>query len=150
MKAIFLFIIFNLLYSFSSYAMPSCEEAWTQKQKPGFILRSKIFWTNNLKMANLQHMDLQNEYLGWMDLRGADLREADLQWAILRDADLRGANLEGAKLQWADLERADLRGVNLTGVNFQFAKLKRAQVTPEQAKYLKSQGLSGFVVVELE
>ena len=49
---------------------------------------------------------------------------------------------------FVNARKADLRDANLTGANLQGAKVNWAEVTKEQAEYLKSQGLSGFVVVE--
>ncbi len=77
------------------------------------------------------------------DLRGADLRGADLRFADLRFADLRFADL-----RFADLRFADLRWAVLQWANLEVAYLIGAKVTQDQAEYLKSEGLSGFVVVE--
>ena len=148
MKAIFLFITFNLLCPFSlAYAMPSCEEAWTVK-KPGLIIKAKIFFKMSLAGEDLTRMDLRGEdlesaklavaNLHGADLRGVDLVGADLREADLRLADLRGANLRDADLRWAGLAGADLRGAILTG----------ARVIPSQAEYLRTQDISGFVVEE--
>ncbi len=57
-------------------------------------------------------------------------------------------DLQGANLRWADLRGADLRRADLQWTNFRYADLEEAKVTAEQAEYLKSEGFSGFVVVE--
>ena len=47
-----------------------------------------------------------------------------------------------------NLREADLREANLYKAYLYKANLRRAKVTKEQAKYLREQGLSGFVIVE--
>ena len=68
------------------------------------------------------------DFINKEGFHSCDLREADLRLADLREADL----------YKADLYKVDLRGAGLTG----------AKVTQDQAEYLRSRGLSGFVVVE--
>ena len=83
------------------------------------------------------------------NLRGADLTREILNFANLSQADLRNAKVTNAMFHKADLSKADIRGANfeeaynLSGVN-----LNGTKVTQKQADYLKSEGHSGFVVVE--
>ena len=117
----------------------------------------------NLNGANLFRSSLQSSELAEAKLQNAKLIEANLQrvglvWANLENAILDGANLERANLRWAILKGADftrtnlryaiLVGANLERANFTEADLTGATVTQKQAEYLKSQGRSGFVVVE--
>ena len=140
MKVILLFIIFSLLCPSSlAYAMP-CEEAWTPKQlkKLSINIRAKIRFKMSLEGFNLKQRNLQGR-----DLSNMNLASARLQYASLRDTDLTNAYFVEANLYMADL-----RGAKLEGTNFYQANLYGAKVTKEQAEYLSSQGLSGFVVVE--
>ena len=77
------------------------------------------------------------------DLRGANLQGADLDRANLSFSDLRGANLAKASLVDAILAGTNLRYANLQGVN-----IKGAKVSLANAHYLRSKGLSGFVIIE--
>ena len=80
--------------------------------------------------------------------KGTDLSEAELRGEDLSNMDLRDADLYKADLTYTDLYRADLRGARLEEADFHGADLTEAKVTSDQAKYLTSRGLSGFVVVE--
>ena len=138
MKKTVLFIIFSLLCSFSlTYAMPSCEEAWTPK-KLTLSIRAKIILKMSMKRARLRRMDLQGQNLSNMNFEKADLREADL----------READLTETYFWQANLYQVDLRGAKLDGTNFYQANLYGAKVTKEQAEYLNGKGLIGFVVME--
>ena len=112
----------------------------------------------NFSGANLRFAELREA-----NLPGADFSKADLTGAILIVANLTGANFTGADMVGVNLYRANLTGADfrgadltfaylikadLTGADFRGADLTRAKVTPEQAKYLKAQDLSGFVVVK--
>ena len=66
----------------------------------------------------------------------------------LKMADLRGKDLRWANLSWANLRLADLQGALLYHAKFFGADLTGAKVTAKQAKYLKSQNITGFVIVE--
>ena len=137
--------------------MPSCEGAWTTKE-PSLDIKEKIFYRSSLEEA-----DLSNLYLIGVDLQGRNLQKANLFGADLQNARAEGANFRGAKLELADLRGARLQGANFTGANLVLADLRRAilrlanftganlrdtKVTFSQARYLRRQGLSGFVVVE--
>ena len=62
--------------------------------------------------------------------------------------DLSKANFQGAKLQGANLSGADLRNTRLNGADLREVSLTGAKVTNEQAKYLRTKGLNGFVIVK--
>ena len=107
----------------------------------------------DLRGANLFSANLHRAILPDADLRGADLTEADLRGANLfsanlAEADLFKADLFKANLQYANLQYADLQYADLFKADLREADLQGAKVTKEQVKYLKAQGLSGFVVVE--
>ena len=98
--------------------------------------------------TGIYNCDLRGEILIAVVLPGANLRGADLRGADLLLADLTGADLRGADLYKADLREADLRGADLTGADLTGVNLNNTKVTQDQADYLKSKGLSGFMVVE--
>ena len=82
------------------------------------------------------------------NLREANLQGADLRHTNLQEADLREANLQGADLRHTNLQEADLREANLEGIRWEGVDLSRVKVTREQEGYLRSQGRSGFIVLE--
>lgn len=114
----------------------------------GANLSPKGFWLwkqhADLRHADMRHADLRGANLQNADLSFADLRKADLRGADMRHADLRWASLLLAKLQGADLRLADLREADLREAVLRHADLRGAKVTPEQAKLLQYQGLTGF------
>lgn len=67
--------------------------------------------------------NLENAYLGGLDLRGINLR-----MATLRGANLTNTNLAGAILNYADLQGAKLTGANLTKARFERANLRYADL----------------------
>ncbi len=71
---------------------------------------------------------LEKYAAGVRDFRGVDLGEEVLSWLNLRGADLRGANLTGANLNWSDLTGADLRSANLTGADLNWTNLNQADL----------------------
>ena len=133
--------------------------------------RGLLKWTGfsraNLRGAKFISADLRGAGFSRANLEGAiftgaNLTDASFKNAILRDAVFLNANLTGAYFMGADLRGADLRGAKLyktvrtiwgrlnrvEGVFLNWAELEGAKVTKEQAKYLATQGYSGFVVVE--
>ena len=71
---------------------------------------------------------LEKYAAGERDFRGVDLSEEVLSWLNLRGADLRGANLSRANLNWSDLTGADLRSANLTGADLNWTNLSQADL----------------------
>lgn len=71
---------------------------------------------------------LEKYAAGERDFRGVDLGDEILSWLNLRGADLRGANLSGANLNWSDLTGADLRWANLTGADLNWTNLNQADL----------------------
>ena len=71
------------------------------------------------------------------------IKKTGIHKCNLRDANLQGADLRHTNLQEADLREADLQGIRWEGVD-----LSRVKVTREQEGYLRSQGRSGFIVLE--
>jgi Pentapeptide repeats (8 copies) len=81
----------------------------------GRHLESAVFYSADLRKADLEGAHLQGAQLKGASLQaaqlqGASLQAAQLQGASLRDAKLEGASLLDAKLEGALLDRADLHG----------------------------------------
>jgi hypothetical protein len=112
----------------------------------------------NLRLANLEGVDLVRADLRGADLvrtnlQGAklwlaDLREADLSGADLRGAELRGTTLQGANLARANLEGAELRGANLQGAMLAEAKLDKNTILPDGSKWRADSDLARFTDVQ--
>ena len=143
-----------VLLSFSGFAFAEAPQCTIENYRDIVFQDNAVPPKCDLRGADLGSFwpwdgaDMRGAKLRGADLRSADLRSANLQWADMRwadmrYADLRWANLRSANLQWADMRWADLRGVDLHNSN-----LRRAKVTPEQAKILQDQGLTGFEIVE--
>lgn len=81
-------------------------------------LRQQYLWDINLRGAVLSNSKLQRAYMFEVQLQGADLRKANMQ----------GANLISAQLQFAHLEEANLQGVLLYGANMQGANLTSVEI----------------------
>ena len=105
--------------------------------------RPKIGLMKYFKEKNFQEADLSHA-----DLTKADMYKAILPEASLIEADLREIRGYKINLSFSILQDANLQGVDLRGAQWERAVLKGAKITKRQAKYLKKQGLSGFVVVE--
>jgi hypothetical protein len=92
----------------------------------------------SLKDADLQGLDLAEEYLSGINLREAKLERADFSGAILVDVNfdyahlsevnLRKSNLRGAFLNFTDLRRADLKDADLKNAELYKTDLKQADL----------------------
>ena len=150
MKVIILYLI---LFSSGTWAA-TCQEGFVKRfvrsaksaSSKLIYLRyralSKLNFERILRGADLYKEDLRGANLSGMSFREMDLSGLDFRWAVLVKADFTGAILV----------KADFTGAQLNGANFSGAVLYGAKFTKEQAKVLKSQGLSakisGFVIVE--
>jgi uncharacterized protein YjbI with pentapeptide repeats len=91
--------------------------------------------------ADLQRANLQNAYLGRIDLPRADFFRADLSSASFKEGKVQGAqfyearlartrftraHLEGANFFGADLSRADFSGATLQGASFAHVSARRS------------------------
>ena len=165
-------IIFLLSFIFVSFCVTSgvktravASEKCNIENYQDFINKPGIH-NCDLRGANLKNEDFSFDNLKGADLRGAKLPKntmygADLAGADLRELDLRGVSLHAVNLTGADLREADLRGVSLQKLkpglkkvqvwfapDLREADLRGAKVTRSQADYLRTQGLSGFVVID--
>jgi hypothetical protein len=84
---------------------------------------------DNLEGVNLNHVDLTLANLTNANLTEADFTDANLRFANLTKADLTGANLWFTNLRRCNLTGTNLTGTNLTGADFTGAELKRADLT---------------------
>ena len=75
----------------------------------------------NLTNASLLNANLSNSTLSRIRLTNANLTDANLSGTELSGADLSGANLSGADLSGADLTGANLAGATGTDIDFQDA-----------------------------
>lgn len=73
--------------------------------------------------------DLRGAMLDGIDLRGRDLSGLDLTGAHLRRARLAGTKLVGTRLQGADLTGSDLSDADLSGADLADAQLIKANLT---------------------
>ena len=102
---------------------------------------NKDNYLNYIYRAGIFACNLQKTDLRYRNFKGADLRQS-----IGQGTDFRLTNLYDARFEGADLRNADFRGADLRQADFSQAKMNGAKVSPEQAKLLTAQGLSGFIV----
>jgi len=106
--------------------------AWNKWRQENPGIRPDLSHSNirikQLEGVNLKGACLRGAMLPGADLRGANLEDADLAGADLMEADLRGAWMGGADLRGANMMGADLRKADLTGVNLDGAILYRADL----------------------
>jgi uncharacterized protein YjbI with pentapeptide repeats len=88
----------------------------------GFPIRANLIGAD-LRVANLNQIDLSET-----DLCGAELADADLSGANLTNADLWTANLDGANLRGARLWNAKLNVISAKKASFFEADLSRAKL----------------------
>jgi uncharacterized protein YjbI with pentapeptide repeats len=89
--------------------------------------------------ADVQRANLQNAWLGEVELPAADFYRADLAGASLKEANLDGAKFYEARLARTRLVRASLRGANffgadLSGANLSGADLREASFDQARAR----------------
>ncbi len=173
MKTIFLLLSFSL--SLGAFAEKSFDVAERNRGKCN-ITNYKNF-INNLSFCNfsgtnlpeegltdlrakeLRHTNLAYAVMAGVDASGVDFTNANLQGVDLRDTKVDGALFQNANLKYADLRGLPLRNMSLAGKGWwgfgskqpQFemfdAELENTKVTQEQADYLDSIGIDGYVVV---
>ena len=80
-------------------------------------------------ILNLDHANLNNAFLGGVDLTEANLNAANLNHACLEGANLNDASLFVTCLDGANLRRAKLKRVKTLGVDLNHACLKEADLT---------------------
>ena len=117
------------------------------------ILRRADFTGANFTGADLYGVDCTlTKFTGATLIRTefvrADCKLAKFIGANMVNADLRGGNFYGADFTGANLTGVAFYGATVRGADFTGANLTGAVVSPSQAKYLTSQGISGFVILE--
>ncbi len=118
----------------------------------GRHLESAVFYSADLRKADLDGAQLQGTSLEGAELQSASLVNAQLQGALLSEAQLQGtrlydAHLQGASLQGTDLQgallfRAHLQGALLIYAQLQGALLHEAQLQGASLVYAELQGAS--------
>lgn len=77
----------------------------------------------NSNLPGMKPLQLANQILNDVSLRGSDLSRARLQGADLSNSYLEGANLGSSQLQGANLQTARMQGAMLAVANLQAARL---------------------------
>jgi hypothetical protein len=83
-------------------------------------------WVKLRRKKGKRSIDLDDQNLSGLRLRGVDLGWAHLNGANLRGTDLEGANLEHARFRQADLRKASLRAATLAQADLSRARCKGA------------------------
>ena len=154
MKAIIILLFLGLGSLVIANAPPICDIKNFHNfiNKPGVhkcYLAGADFSGQNLQRANLAGADLQAAKFEGADLSYANLQKAQVHAELVQLGVSRERLIEPTNFTGAILKGADLRGAWFNGTIFTGADLSGAIVTKRQAKYLKEQGVSGFIVKEL-
>ena len=114
-----------------------------------YLYQSKFTDSNcsdvNFYSSSMVYVNYENA-----NCEGAIFESAMIRMSSMRNANLRNASFYGANLYGTIFHGADLRGAIFSWANLYEADFTGAKVDPDLATYLTSQGITGFIVVEVE
>jgi uncharacterized protein YjbI with pentapeptide repeats len=111
------------------------------RQNSGDIPSSLISGIN-CTLPGLKPLQLSNQVLNAVRMRGANLTRSELQGADLSNSQLQGADLSGTKLHGANLEFASVEGAVMNGINLQGASMFLANLNMSSLLSANLQGIN--------